>query len=144
MIHLVNLRMNTPTRPPVYALLVDLTGWTLDRTATLPRSHRFTFGERIDRLTLDCLELMIEAIFATPNQKEPPLRQANLNLEKLRIFWRLVHDRQWISAQQLLFVSQKLDEIGRMLGGWLKSLPNSSKNSVRFAGEKDIGNKGKE
>ncbi len=87
---------------------------------------------------------MIEAIFATSNQKEPPLRQANLNLEKLRIFWRLVHDRQWISAQQLLFVSQKLDEIGRMLGGWLKSLPNSSKNSVRFAGEKDIGNKGKE
>lgn len=50
--------MNTPTnRPPVYALIVDLTGWTLDRTASLPKSHRFTFGEQVDRLTLGCLEL---------------------------------------------------------------------------------------
>jgi len=119
--------MNTPTRPPVYALLVDLTGWTLDRTATLPRSHRFTFGERVDRLTLDCLELVIEAIYTSPDKKAAPLRRANLNLEKLRVFWRLIHERRWISAQQLLFVAQKLDEIGRMIGGWLKSLPDSSK-----------------
>ena len=99
--------MNTPTRPPVYALLVDLTGWTLDRTATLPKSHRFTFGERVDRLTLDCLELVIEAIYASPDKKAAPLRRANLNLEKPRAFWRLIHERRWISAQQLLFVAQK-------------------------------------
>ena len=113
--------MNTPTkRPPVYALLVDLTGWTLDRTASLPKSHRFTFGERVDRLTLDCLELTLEAIYAAPDKKAAPLRHMNLNLEKLRVFWRLICDRRWISQQQLLFVSQKLDEIGRMTGGWLK------------------------
>ncbi len=114
--------MNTPTRPPVYVLLVDLTGWTLDRTASLPKSHRFTFGERVDRLTLDCLELTLEAIWSPPDTKKVPLRRLNLNLEKLRVFWRMIHERRWISAQQLLFVSQKLDEIGRMVGGWLKSL----------------------
>ena len=106
---------------------MDLTGWTLDRTATLPKSHRFTFGERVDSLTLDCLELVIEAIYSSPDKKAVPLRRANLNLEKLRVFWRLIHERRWISAQQLLFVAQKLDEIGRMIGGWLKSLPDSSK-----------------
>lgn len=113
--------MNTPTnRPPVYALLVDLTGWTLDRTASLPRSQRFTFGERVDRLTLDCIEGTLEAIYASPPEKAAPLRRVNLNLEKLRVFWRLICDRGWISAQQLLFVSQRLDEIGRMVGGWQK------------------------
>jgi len=49
-----------------------------------------------------------------------PLRRLNLNLEKLRVFWRLICDRGWISAQQLLFVTQRLDEVGRMTGGWLK------------------------
>lgn len=122
MVHQVSLRMNAPTRPPVYTLLVDLTGWTLDRTASLPKSHRFTFGERVDRLTLDCLEGALEAIWAPPHAKGQPLRRVNLNLEKLRVFWRLIHERQWISAQQLLFVSQKLDEIGRMIGGWINSL----------------------
>lgn len=136
--------MNTPTRPPVYALLVDLTGWTLDRTATLPKSHRFTFGERVDRLTLDCLELVIEAIYASPANKTAPLRRANLNLEKLRVFWRLIQERRWISAQQLLFVAQKLDEIGRMIGGWLKSLPDSTKKfPAPDGGEKSKENKGK-
>ncbi len=113
--------MNTPTnRPPVYARLVDTVGWTLDRTASQPKSHRFTFGERVDRLTLDGLELVIEAIYAPPDKKVAPLRRVNLNLEKLRVFWRLICDRRWISQQQLLFVSQKLDEIGRMIGGWIK------------------------
>ena len=90
------------------------------RTAGLPKSHRFTFGERVDRLTLDCLELIIEAIYATPERKAAPLRRVNLNLEKLRVLWRLICDRHWISQQQLLFVAQRLDEIGHMVGGWLK------------------------
>lgn len=120
MLHPVSFLMNTPTRPPVYALLVELTGWTLDRTASLPKSQRFTFGERVDRLTLDCLGLVIEAIWSPPKAKLAPLQQVNLNLEKLRVFWRLICDRRWISAQQLLFVAQKLDEIGRMVGGWIK------------------------
>ena len=115
--------MNTPTnRPPVYALLVDLVGWTLDRTASLPKSHRFTFGQRVDNLTLDCLELALEAIYASGQTKRDPLRRLNLSLEKLRVFWRLIHARGWISAQQLLFISGKLDEIGRMIGGWLKQV----------------------
>ena len=112
--------MNTLNRPPVYTLLVDLLGWSLDRTASLPRSQRFTFGERVDRLTLDCLERALEAIYSPPEKKAAPLREINLSLEKLRVFWRLICERGWISAQQLLFVTQKLDEIGRMIGGWLK------------------------
>ena len=114
---------NTPAhRPPVYALLVDLVGWTLDRTASLPKSHRFTFGERVDRLTLDGLESVIEAIYVSPPQKAALLRRTNLDLEKLRVFWRLICDRRWISQQQLLYVSQRLDEIGRMIGGWTKQV----------------------
>ena len=46
----------------------------------------------------------------------------NLNLEKLRVLWRLVGQRGWISGQQLLFVMTRIDEIGRMTGGWLQSL----------------------
>lgn len=138
--------MNTPTnRPPVYTVLVDLTGWTLDRTASLPKSQRFTFGERVDRLTLDCLELTLEAIYASPDKKAASLRRVNLNLEKLRVFWRLICDRRWISQQQLFFVSQKLDEVGRMIGGWLKSLPMREKNSASpLRGEEGKREKGTE
>lgn len=122
--------MNNPmNRPPVYTLLVDLTGWSLDRTAGLPRSHRFTFGERADRLTLDCLEFTIEAIYAPASVKATPLRKINVTLEKLRVFWRLIAERGWISQQQLRFVAGQLDEVGRMIGGWLKSLETRRQRS---------------
>ena len=62
-------------------MLVDLTGWTLDRTASLPKSQRFTFGERVDRLTLDCLELTLKAIYAAP-ELFPPFRSANASLRR--------------------------------------------------------------
>jgi len=64
----------------------------------------------------------LEALYTRREAKLISLRRVNLNLEKLRVFWRLICDRHWISQQQLLFVSQRLDEIGRMAGGWLRQL----------------------
>jgi len=114
--------MKPDTKPPIYTLLVELTGWTLDRTADLPKSHRFTFGQRLDNLTLDALLLTTRAIYSDRTRKLALLPELNLMLEQLRVLWRLVHDRRWISQQQLLFVNSKIDEIGRMTGGWLRSL----------------------
>ena len=116
-------------RPPVYSLIVDLIGWSFDRTASLPKSHRFTFGERVDRVTLDCLEQVIEAIYTTGQHKTDSLRRLNLNLEKLRVFWRLICDRRWISQQQLLFVINQIDEIGRMIGAWLRQVEARAHNN---------------
>ena len=114
--------MKTETKPPIYTLLTELTGWTLARSAGLPKSHRFTFGQRLDNLTLDALALVVRALYSPPAAKLPLLVELNLQLELLRVLWRLVHDQRWISAQQLLFVNERIDEIGRMTGGWLRQL----------------------
>lgn len=54
--------------------------------------------------------------------KQDTLHELNLTLEKLRVLWRIIHGRQFISQQQLLFVITQIDEIGRMTGGWIRSL----------------------
>ena len=51
-----------------------------------------------------------------------PLLRLNLLLEKLRVFWRITHQREWLSQQQVFFVIRKVDEIGRMVGAWIKTL----------------------
>lgn len=121
--------MITTEKPPIYTALVELTGWSLDRTASLPKSHRFTFGQRLDNLALDALQLAIQAIYSARADKPALLTRLNLLLEQLRVLWRLVHDRHWISQQQLLFVNRQLDEIGRMTGGWLKQLAGGTERS---------------
>lgn len=66
--------------------------------------------------------MALDAIFAPPARKAAPLHHLNITLEKLRVFWRLICDRGWISGQQLQFVTGRIDEIGRMVGGWLKDI----------------------
>lgn len=95
-------------------------GWTLDRSAAIPKSQRHTFGQRLDTLTLCLLERMIVARF-DPRARAAELRAANLDIEILRTLWRIVQARGWITSRQLLFVTSKLDEIGRMAGAWLKN-----------------------
>ena len=46
------------SRPPLLTLLQEELGWTLDRSADLAKGHRFTFGQRLDGLTLDALLLV--------------------------------------------------------------------------------------
>lgn len=105
-------------RPPVYTVWEEFCGWTFDRTASIPKSQRFTFGQRVDSITLDILQLVIRAIHTST--KTGYLEDINLKLEELRVLWRLVQKRGWISLRQLNFAQSKLDEAGRMIGGWLK------------------------
>ena len=66
-------------RPPVYTVWEEFCGWTFDRTSSIPKSQRFTFGQRIDEKTLDALLLMVRAIFS--REKTALLDEANLVLE---------------------------------------------------------------
>ena len=109
------------SRPPLLTLLQEVLGWTLDRTADLPKSHRFTFGRRLDGLTLGTLPLVQRAaVTGDRAQKAKCLGELSVLLEQLNLLWELVHHRRWISQQQLVFVAGKLGEAGRMTGGWLK------------------------
>ena len=116
-----DLFMATPhSPPPILTVTEELLGWSLDRTAGFPKSHRFTFGQRIDGLMLTAIERIIISRYQ-PELRIQELKALNLDLEILRVLWRIVHSRKWISQSQLLFVSLRIDEVGRMAGAWLKA-----------------------
>lgn len=105
--------------PPLYTLLMELTGWTQDHTADIPKNARFTFGQRMDNLTLDALQEAVVALRSPAGKlRHEALQRLDLCLEKLRGLWRLVHQRTWISQGQLLHVQNRLEEAVRMVGGW--------------------------
>jgi hypothetical protein len=114
--------MSPTPHPPIFAEVTDLIGWTLGRTADLPKSHRFTFGQRLDNTSLEVLRLTIRALYAPRARKAPCLEELNLDIEELRVLWRVVHQQGWIGQNQLVHVIAKLDTIGRMAGGWRQSL----------------------
>ena len=107
------------SRPPLFTLLSEVVGWTMDRTSDFPKSQRFTFGQRLDSLALDALQGTVKAIYTV----EAPIKQECLSavilcLEQSVVLWRLAQDRRWISQQQLLYIASRLEEAGRMANGW--------------------------
>jgi hypothetical protein len=116
-------------RPPLVTLLVEVL-WTMDRSAGIPKSQRFTFGRTVDRLTIDVVPRATRAAF-TAEKKVKAGGRAELGLlsEQPNLLWELVERRGWISQQQLIFVTSKLAKAGRMMGGWLKQVHGRSDDS---------------
>ena len=98
----------------------DLLKTSLPTIERLPRTYKFTFGERLYHLLTDFMEQCIEAQYTPVKKKLPMLRKLNITLTKLRYYFRLGHEMGFYSAGHLLVISEKIDEIGRRIGTWIK------------------------
>ena len=103
---------------PVFVEWMDLLAWLLPTTAQFPKHVRFTFVNRIDNLALDVVEDLVEARYS--RNKRPVLDRANLRLEKLRVLLRLCHGLGHLPHGRCEHAMRRVNEVGAMLGGWLK------------------------
>ena len=93
--------------------------WLIPTLDKFPRSQRFVLGDRIENTALTVLEGLIEATYS--KQVETILRAVNLALEKLRFLIRLSKDLRYLDLKRYEFGAREIDEIGRLVGGWLKT-----------------------
>jgi hypothetical protein len=104
----------------------DLILWSCNHTSRFPRNHRFVLGERIERNLYALLETLIQAKYTRNRQRL--LEQANLALEVLRFQMRLAKDLQCLKVNSYGFASKAIDDIGRQIGGWLRSQPEGNQS----------------
>ncbi len=97
----------------------DLILWSCDHTSRFPKQHRFVLGERLERSLYDLLETLIQAKYS--RERTPLLNEANLKLEILRFQVRLAKDLECLQVKSYAFAAKQLDEIGKLVGGWLRS-----------------------
>ena len=97
----------------------DLILWSCQHTSRFPRNHRFVLGDRIERNLYDLLESLIRARYT--KQRREFLEKANLTLEFLRFQMRLAKDLQCLKVESYGFAAKSIDEIGKLVGGWLRS-----------------------
>ena len=104
---------------PIYVQWLDTLDWILNKAEKYPRTVRFSIAARITDYALEILELIVEAIYT--KERKVILKRINLLLEKLRVFFYLSQKRKYISLSQYQYISQALNAIGVMVGGWNKS-----------------------
>ncbi len=94
----------------------------------IPKQDRFTIWQRCENIVLDVVEHSFRASFAPKSEKLPILEQISLKLNYLRIFMRLIKDVRAIDIKKYAQLEASINEIGKMLGGWIKSLKNPQEN----------------
>ncbi len=100
----------------------DLLRSTIPVLDKFPRSQKFTLADRIQNGLTELMEELIRAYYSPPDAKRALLQQVNIRLEILRHYFRLCYDLGLYSSLKYKDFAERLDEIGRMTGGWLKSL----------------------
>ena len=111
--------MKKDTSPQAVQSAHELLRWMIPQIDKFPRVRRFTLGERLESVLLQVLELSVQAAFT--HHKRESLQQANLRLETAKHLWRLAHEFQVVPIRQYEHGAQLMDELGRQLGGWLRS-----------------------
>ena len=102
----------------------DLSLWLFQKVEHLPRSHRPLLGDRVIQSGLDLLLLLVRAAYLPGHsaRKSELLDRAGLETNTLRYLLRILKDLHLLSLDSYTFAAERLEEIGRMTGGWRKSL----------------------
>jgi hypothetical protein len=76
---------------------------------------------------LDLQEVLFDAQSCSAAKPLQYLAQADAALNKLRLYLRLAHRFKWLNDGQYQHISALVAEIGRLLGGWMKTVRNEKK-----------------
>lgn len=86
--------------------------------------EKYSLGIRIENLILDITELLLTASYSPRGEKINFLIKADAKISFLKLLIRLANETKIIDNKKYLILQEKLQEIGKMLGGWMHSIRN--------------------
>ena len=95
----------------------------------IAKGARYTLGARIENKFLDLLELSYIAYFTEKEKKMEKVSKCILQLDTLKFLVSVAWEGKLISNKHCEDVAFKLEEVGKMLGGWKKNLANPEKKN---------------
>ncbi len=87
-----------------------------------PKKDKYALGQKIDNLILDTIELIFLAASLSRRKKGEVLQKASLKIDLLKILTRLSKEVKALDNKKYIQLQQELQEIGKMIGGWIRSI----------------------
>lgn len=103
----------------IYQKHYDLMLYSFPIIGRFPKEQRFVLGQQIENAMLDIGQMIVHA--NKLRNKREKLYELDIALEKLRFLIRLSKDLKMMSISKYGHHCERIDEIGKLLGGWLKS-----------------------
>ena len=85
---------------------------------TLPKIHKHSLGQKIDTIFIEIIEAISIATFLSREEKQPWVRLAIRKTDTLKILLMVLWETKSLDDKKYIALSEKIEEIGKMLGGW--------------------------
>lgn len=97
----------------------DMMNYAYPALAQFPKSEKFALAVDIKR----CMDLMLERVIEANKKyyKKTTLQELDVEVEKLKAYIRLSYNLGFLPPKKYEIWSGMVVEIGRMVGGWIKS-----------------------
>ncbi len=99
--------------------MYDLIIYLFPLIERFPKKQKFVLAQQIENCMIDIQKLIIQT--NKSRNKIPNLFKLDIELEKLRLLIRLAKDLRFLSIKRYGNISEMINEIGLLLGGWIKS-----------------------
>lgn len=106
---------------PIFKKAYDLYKLFYQYRTLVPKQDRYALWQTSEKILLEILEGLLTASHLHKQEKLPILEKVSLKLNMLRIFIRLTKEIKAIDIKKYVTLEEAVDEIGRMLGGWIRS-----------------------
>jgi four helix bundle protein len=106
---------------PIFQKLYDFYQLLYQYIKLFPKQDRYSLGVKLEHTALEILEYIFFASNLRDKEKVEALQKADVQLDLLKVFIRLAKDVKALDIKKYLELEKQLQEIGKMLGGWLKS-----------------------
>ncbi|MFH0950908.1 MAG: four helix bundle protein [bacterium] len=98
---------------------------------SLPKEHRYTLGSKIDNLLTEIIEAVTSASFLIKDKKQPYVQMAIRKNDTIKIFLLILWETKSLDSKKYIVLSEKIIEIGRMLGGWNGQLTKQNSSAKK-------------
>ncbi|MGE0756849.1 MAG: diversity-generating retroelement protein Avd [Pirellulaceae bacterium] len=109
-----------PASTPLFVKTHDFTVWLLRHTQRFPKHLRHSYTLRLENACFDFEERILLANSARAEVRAEYLQQADGRLLVLRSLLRYSVDLELLGSRQLEHAAQCIDELGRLLGAWMR------------------------
>ena len=122
------MKKESKKESPLFIKSYEMVAWLLNHTRKFPKHQRFVMARRMETAALDFHDEILRAT-RSRNTKQA-LGQADFHLARLKLYNRLCVDMRLHAPRQYEHLASVLDEVGRLLGGWFRSLSSGKKKEA--------------
>jgi hypothetical protein len=100
----------------------DIYKFIIESNSKIPKKFKYSIGTSIEKSVMDLLENLILSKNAPKQNKSAYLIKSQSLQEILTLKLRLLLELNLVNSTRIFQTQSELKEIGKMIGGWLKSI----------------------